>query len=435
MKLKVAKFGGSSLADAAHFRNAAQIIRSDSARKYVVVSAPGKRHNDDIKITDLLLESLVSDDKDQLIDIVAERFRSIISDLGLELSIQQDIIDMKKAARLGHRDFLVSRGEYISGKIMAKLLGYAFIDAKDAVLFVSQHQCDWEGTRKRLRSLLQAHERAVIPGFYGADLQGSICTFLRGGSDVTGSIVADAAGAELYENWTDVSGVLSADPRMIADPTPIEILTYEELHTFAHLGAEVIHEDAIAPCKRSGIPICIKNSNHPQEKGTMIVPASHHGASFHPVGVGLKKDLCEIVIPCSSEVRNARQNILHELYAAGLPIEHISTSEQCITVMTTRDSIIHHEKALAQICSRQTKGCYVIKHNRALVGTIGKIPPHTSALRNDIAVLLKRAGISADLLEKGYQDSCMIACVDQTDCLRAVHSLYDGLIQHCAISV
>lgn len=273
MELKVVKFGGSSLADAGCFINAASIVKADAARRYVVVSAPGRRGPDDIKITDMLLDSIASDGRDSMIDAVAERFDGIIRGLGLNLSIGRDVRQMKTAAALGRRDFLASRGEYLSAKIMAMLLGYDFLDAGDGILFDGSGRCNWEESRLRMAMLLKHSSHAVIPGFYGSDIFGNVCTFTRGGSDVTGAIVAEAANADMYEKWTDVSGVFASDPRRTPDAKPLDILTYDELRELAHGGAEVMHEDAVLPVKRAGIPICIKNTQRPRDKGTLVVPS------------------------------------------------------------------------------------------------------------------------------------------------------------------
>ncbi len=432
MSLKVAKFGGSSLADAQHFQNAAAIVRADSERRYIVVSAPGKRSKDDIKITDMLLESLVSADCDCIIDTVAARFRQIIRDLGLELSIEADVANMKSAARLGLRDYLVSRGEYLSAKIMAALLGYDFIDASEAISFDAPYRCNWATTRKRMARLLKNSPRAVIPGFYGADSDGNICTFLRGGSDITGAIVADAAGADLYENWTDVSGVMAADPRIIADPQPIQTLTYEQLRTFAHLGAEVLHEDAIAPCKRTGIPILIKNSNRPKDKGTMVVSGHWDSPALFPVAVGVKKGMSMISLSCPGGNSDIQAQIRRLVYASGISVEHLSVKADCVTVIAADDDIRAHEQALRASLSGLDFQM-TVKHDLAMVGAIGKAGKYVNKAMQNVAQILNCADICVDLLDRGFDHSSVIAVVEKSDCTKAVRSIYSQLIQRDGI--
>lgn len=429
MSLKVAKFGGSSLADAQHFQNAANIIKADSERKYIVVSAPGKRSSDDIKITDLLLESLVSADRDCIIDTVAARFQDIIRDLKLELSIEADVVKMKEAARLGLRDFLISRGEYLSAKIMAALLGYDFIDACEAIRFDAPYRCNWAASRKRMSRLLKASRHAVIPGFYGGDFDGNICTFLRGGSDITGAIVADAAGADLYENWTDVSGVMAADPRIIANPQPIQSLTYEQLRTFAHLGAEVLHEDAVLPCKRTGIPIIIKNSNRPADKGTMVVSSHSDGSAGAPVAVGVKKGMSMLSVCCHGSTPEIQAQIRRLVYASGVCVEHLSVTADCVSVIAASKEIQSHETMLrASIAELAPLAEVAVKHDLAMVGAIGKANKCRNNVMQTVAQTLDRADISVDLLDHGFDHSSVIAIIEKSDCIKAVNSIYTQLI-------
>ncbi len=430
MDLKVIKFGGSSLADAEHFKNAAKIVRDDSARKYVVVSAPGKRSADDTKITDMLLQSLGSTDCDSIIDMVAQRFQEIIHQLGLSLPLEDDIAAMKNASRLGQRDYLISRGEHISAKIMAALLNFDFIDAKDGIHFEAPYVCDWNATRKSIGKLLSQSSHAVIPGFYGSDPDGNICTFLRGGSDITGSIVADAMGADLYENFTDVSGVLAVDPHIIPNPSPIQILSYDELRTFAHLGAEVIHEDAIRPCQRSGIPIVIKNSNKPWEEGTLIT-TGHRNSALCPVAVGVKKGLGMISISYADSDLEKQSQIVTYLSSTGMAIEHMSVTEDRITLIVSNAELKSREHKLRAAIIQLERTCKVtIKHNLVLLGVIGRFPHRSRSVIHSISQSLSKAGIAIDLLEKGYGDPCVVAVVRKSDRIKAVNTIYNEIIQN-----
>lgn len=430
MNLTVVKFGGSSLADAKHFLNAARIIKEDSSRRYVVVSAPGKRSAQDIKITDMLLHSLNSTDRDSIINAVAERFQEIIHDLGLSLSIEDDITQMKRASRAGLRDFLISRGEYVSARIMAALLNYDFIDAQKGVRFHAPFLCDWNSTRTCMERLLKKSSHAVIPGFYGSDSHGNVCTFLRGGSDITGSIVADAVGADLYENWTDVSGVLAGDPHIVPNPSPIQTLTYDELRTFSHLGAEVLHEDAIRPCQRTRIPIIIKNASRPWDKGTFITTCHQKAVTVPPLAVGAKKGMSMLSVNYRGTAADAQAQIRQVFCRIGIQIEHISVTECTVTIIAASSDIKPCEQHLVESLSQLGSTSRVaVKHGLVLLGVIGKFPNHAKKLMGNISHALNRADIAIDLIGKGYDNCCVIAIVKKTDRVKAVNTIYKEIIQ------
>ena len=274
--VKVLKFGGSSLADADQFRKVAEIIKAEPERRYVVASAPGKRSADDIKVTDMLYDCYKLVKKNQPIDdafaLIEERYNGIIKELGMKLWLQPEF-DRIKNAIVHHagRDYIASRGEYLNSMVLASYIGYDFIDAEDGIFFKDNGTLDTEKTNEELSAILEEHEHAVIPGFYGVMPNGTIKTFSRGGSDITGSIVARAIKADIYENWTDVSGMLMADPRCVENPNVIPVITYSELRELSYMGATVMHEDAIFPVREMGIPINIRNTNAPQDSGTMIV--------------------------------------------------------------------------------------------------------------------------------------------------------------------
>lgn len=274
--VKVLKFGGSSLADAEQFKKVAAIIKSEPERRYVVASAPGKRFPDDIKVTDMLYDCYKLVKKNQPIDdafaLIEDRYNGIIKDLGMNLWLQPEF-DRIKNAIVHHagRDYIASRGEYLNSMVLASYIGYDFIDAEDGIFFKENGTLDAERTNTELSALLENREHAVIPGFYGVMPNGTIKTFSRGGSDITGSIVARAIKADIYENWTDVSGMLMADPRCVENPQVIPTITYRELRELSYMGATVMHEEAIFPVREMGIPINIRNTNVPKDNGTMIV--------------------------------------------------------------------------------------------------------------------------------------------------------------------
>lgn len=272
---KVVKFGGSSLASAEQFQKVGSIIRADKERRYVVPSAPGKRHSKDTKVTDMLYGcyALAEEGKkfDKELAAIRDRYDEIIAGLGLKLDLSEEFAKINEnfKAKAGS-DYAASRGEYLNGIVMANYLGYEFIDSATVIFFNENGDFDADKTNKILRERLNGCERAVVPGFYGAYADGRVKTFSRGGSDVTGSIVAKAVQADVYENWTDVSGFLVADPRIIKDPEVIDTITYRELRELSYMGATVLHEDAIFPVRQEGIPINIRNTNAPDDRGTWI---------------------------------------------------------------------------------------------------------------------------------------------------------------------
>lgn len=298
---KVVKFGGSSLASAEQFKKVGDIIHADEARRYVVPSAPGKRFNEDTKVTDMLYgcygEAEKGKDFKESLYAIKERYNEIIKGLSLELSLDEEfaIIESSFKDRAG-KDYAASRGEYLNGIIMANYLGYEFIDAAEVIFFNSDGTFNADYTNEILGRRLENVERAVIPGFYGSYEDGRVKTFSRGGSDITGSIVAKAVGADIYENWTDVSGVLVADPRIIHNPETITTVTYKELRELAYMGFNVLHEDAIFPVRKAGIPINIKNTNKPEDEGTMIVESTCRQPKYTITGIAGKKGFVSLSI-------------------------------------------------------------------------------------------------------------------------------------------
>ena len=298
---KVVKFGGSSLASAEQFKKVGDIVRSDKSRKYVVPSAPGKRFSADTKVTDMLYQTyaLAEAGKDFISELqsIKERYNEIIKGLKLNMTLDAEfetIADMFKSK--AGSDYAASRGEYLNGKIMANYLGFEFIDAAEVIFFDEEGNFDAEKTNNILSVRLGKVDNAVVPGFYGSTPDGKVKTFSRGGSDITGSIVSRAARVDLYENWTDVSGFLVADPRIIDNPEPIETITYRELRELSYMGASVLHEDAIFPVRREGIPINIKNTNAPEDPGTWIVESTCQKSKYVITGIAGKKGFCSVNI-------------------------------------------------------------------------------------------------------------------------------------------
>ena len=299
--VKVVKFGGSSLASAEQFAKVGDIIRADETRRYVVPSAPGKRNSKDTKVTDMLYAcyALAENDEDFRVQLmkIKDRYDSIINGLNLKLALDDEFkkIDADFKAKAGS-DYAASRGEYLNGIIMAKYLGYEFIDSATVIFFDEDGNFDAEKTDKVLSKKLEKTKKAVIPGFYGSNPDGTIRTFSRGGSDITGSIVAKACHASMYENWTDVSGCMVADPRIIDNPQPIKVVTYRELRELSYMGASVLHEDAVFPVRKAGIPINIRNTNDPEAEGTLIVESTCQKPDFTITGIAGKKGFVAVNI-------------------------------------------------------------------------------------------------------------------------------------------
>ena len=295
MKTIVAKFGGTSLADADSFRHAADIVRGDANRRYVVVSAPGKRYDRDHKITDMLLMcyQLASHQLqfEDVFDIIRGRFEEIKSGLKLTLPLDETLDDICGEIRRGaSRDYCASRGEYVSALLLAEHLGWPFADSAELIRFDADGVLDAPETDRLIKKRLAAVPSAVIPGFYGCNEQGEILTFSRGGSDITGALIARGTDAQLYENWTDVSGFLMADPRVVRDARPIRSVTYKELRELSYMGAQVLHEDAVFPVRQADIPIHIKNTRRPDDPGTLIVPKALEKKDTILTGIAGRKD-------------------------------------------------------------------------------------------------------------------------------------------------
>ena len=337
--IKVVKFGGSSLASASQFSKVGKIINADPERKFVVPSAPGKRNDKDTKVTDMLYAcyALAKEEKSfsSALKKIKERYESIINGLHMKLSLDEEFKTIEKNfAEKAGEDYAASRGEYLNGIIMANYLGYEFVDPADAIRFDEDGNFMPEETDKLLKKRLKGVERAVVPGFYGAKADGTIKTFSRGGSDITGSIVSRAVHATSYENWTDVSGFLIADPRIIDNPEPIKIITYRELRELSYMGASVLHEDAVFPVRQAGIPINIRNTNAPEDEGTWIVESTCHHSAYTITGIAGKKGFVAVNVEkdmMNSEVGFGRK-VLTAFEENGINFEHMPSGIDTMTV-------------------------------------------------------------------------------------------------------
>ena len=440
MSIKVVKFGGSSLADAEHFRKVAAIVKADPARRYVVPSAPGKRFSDDIKVTDMLYtcyqmirEKKSMQEVDEYYKNITERYDSIIRELGLDfdLSGEYDYIKNAMLHRPG-RDFVASRGEYLSGLILAKYLGFPFIDAENVIFFKENGSFDQEKTDRVLSAELAQYRHAVIPGFYGCAANGTVKTFSRGGSDITGSIVARAAGATLYENWTDVSGFLMADPRIVKDPATIETITYRELRELSYMGATVLHEDAVFPVRSAGIPINIRNTNRPEDKGTMIVSSTTHYDTERVItGIAGKKEFS--VINIEKDMMNAEvgfgRKVLEILEENGVSFEHLPSGIDTMSVVTSTAALEgKRERILQAICRTVSPDSVTIEDDMALVAVVGRGMVKAKGTAARVFDALASKGINIRMIDQGSSELNIIVGIADNEYTCAIGAMYEEFV-------
>lgn len=436
MSLKVLKFGGSSLADAEHFKAVADIVKSDPNRRYVVASAPGKRHKTDTKITDMLYNcyELAVEEKDitEVFEEIKARYVGIINDLGLDLDLTE-VFDkiLHSFTHNSGRDYVASRGEYLNAMILAKYLGFPFIDARKCIFFNDDGQFDAEKTNDVLKEYLAKYEYAVIPGFYGSMPNGTIKTFSRGGSDITGSIVARAASASLYENWTDVSGFLMADPRCIDKPKVIDVITYKELRELSYMGATVLHEDAIFPVRYSKIPINIRNTNCPEDRGTFIVHKTDDVPSTVITGVAGKVGFSTITIEkdmMNSELGFGRR-VLQAIEECNLSFEHFPSGIDTMSVIvSTKELAKRRADVTASICKRVNPDNIFIEENMALIAVVGRGMVKAKGTAARVFDALARAGVNIRLIDQGSSELNIVVGVDENDYITALRAIYNEFV-------
>ena len=438
--LKVCKFGGTSMADATAIKKVKEIIESDSSRRYVVVSAPGKRNKNDIKITDTLYacynDLMEKGSCKERFALIRERFLSIVKDLGLNIDFDAVLdatereIEEKKSA-----DFTASRGEYLSARIMAEFLGFEFVDAEDMVRFDSHGRLNEDYTDDKVKTRLKHVETAVIPGFYGRDSEGNIKTFSRGGSDITGSVIARGVNADLYENWTDVSGFLVCDPRIVPEAKTIRQITYKELRELSYMGASVLHAEAIFPVMKKKIPINIRNTFKPDDAGTMIVPNEQYKSVSDEIitGIAGKKNFTVIFIEKSmmnSEVGFVRR-VLSVIEHHGLCIEHVPSGIDTLSIVLESEQL--KNGVLTDIVNEIRENVspdYVhVIENISLIATVG----HGMARRRGTAATLfsalANAGINITMIDQGSSELNIIIGVANSDyenCIKAIYNAFMG---------
>ena len=437
MSKTVVKFGGSSLASAAQIKKAAAIIRSDEARRFVVVSAPGKRDSSDTKVTDLLYRccdlAAAGEKFDEPLSLIRDRFSGILEELGVTMDLGREIETIRAHLTNGpQREYMASRGEYLNAKVISAYLGFDFLDAAKCVVFLEDGSFDAETTNQKLSAAISGSSGVVIPGFYGATGDGTIRTFSRGGSDVTGAIVARAAQADLYENWTDVSGMLAADPRIVPDPRSIHYITYQELRELAYMGASVMHEDAVFPVRKAGIPINIRNTNAPGDEGTMIVPTLPEGYTSQRVtGIAGKTGFSSIHIEKS--MMNTQvgfgATLLQILAAHDLPFEHCPTGIDTMSAVVGSAAFHGVEEALLSDIRNLLQPDHIeVEDGLAMIAVVGR---GMVAARGTAARLFRTvadAGINIRMIDQGSSEISIIVGVDEGDFEEAMRAIYQEFV-------
>ena len=434
---KVVKFGGSSLASAKQFKKVGDIIRADKSRRYVVPSAPGKRNKNDTKVTDMLYAcyeaASTGASYGKLLSAIKERYEQIIDGLELNLNLDYEFktIEENFIAKKGS-DYAASRGEYLNGIIMSHYLGYEFIDAAEVIFFDENGTFLSEKTNEELSERLAHTERAVIPGFYGSNPDGTIHTFSRGGSDITGSIVARAIHADLYENWTDVSGFLVTDPRIVENPVPIETITYKELRELAYMGASVLHEDAIFPVRKEGIPINIRNTNRPEDPGTMIVENTSKRPRYTITGVAGKKGFCAMNIDkamMNSEVGFGRK-VLEVFEKNGISFEHMPSGIDTMSVLVHQDEFQEREQSvLAGIQRAVHPDIVTLESDLAVIAVVGRGMKAMRGTAARIFAALAHAKINVKMIDQGSSELNIIIGVADDDFEPAIRAIYDIFVK------
>lgn len=430
---KVVKFGGSSLASAKQFKKVGDIIRSDKSRRYVVPSAPGKRSADDTKVTDLLYQMYdAAGDRTTYSRIFTEirsRYEEIIEGLELELNLDDEYRRLEEnfVHQIG-RDYAASRGEYLNGLVMAAYLGYEFVDPAEMIAFHDDGTLDRESTEQMVAERLSELDYAVIPGFYGAKRDGSITTFSRGGSDVTGSVIAGAIHADLYENWTDVSGFLCADPHIVENPEVIDTITYHELRELSYMGAGVMHEDAIFPVRKEGIPINIRNTNRPQDSGTMIVDSTCRKPRFTITGVAGKKGFCSITIDkdmMNSEIGFCRK-VLQVFEDNGICLEHMPSGIDTMTIVVHQSEFLDNEQRIVTGIHRAVHPDQIIlEDDLALIAVVGRGMKDQRGTAARVFAALSHDHVNVKMIDQGSSEFNIIVGVKSSDFEVAIRAIYN----------
>ncbi|MEO7424775.1 MAG: aspartate kinase [Fibrobacteria bacterium] len=433
----VCKFGGSSVADHNQFLKIRKIIQADRKRTVVVPSAPGKRNSGEAKLTDLLYLCHDMTQKNLSLDgpfsLIRDRYLDIEANLGLNAGMAQALERFRAEIEKGaSRDFVASRGEYLCGLLMAAFLGAEFVDPKDTVFFDKTGRIDLK-TYKVLGERMSDPEKVyVLPGFYGADVKGNIKTFSRGGSDISGAIAARAVMAELYENWTDVSGLLMADPRIVENPHPLDEVSYREIRELSYMGASVFHDEAIAPVRDVGIPINIRNTNRPDDPGTRIVSKLPQITKYDIAGVAGKKNFSMFSLEKSmmnKEIGFARK-MLGIFETKGVSIEHVPSSIDSMSVVVSNEEINDKTEAILEDIRRILEpDTLEVEQDLALIAVVGEGLSHQVGQAAKVFIALRDANVNVRIIDQGSSEFNIIIGVDNADYEKAIRALYAAMMK------
>lgn len=434
--LKITKFGGSSVANAQQFAKVKAIVEADPARRFVVVSASGRENKKDNKVTDLLylIEAHLkySVDHMPLFELIKERFISIKNDLNLSFPIEDELASLEKELNKSiNIDYLVSRGEYLTAKLMAEYLGFPFVDAKKLITFRYDGKIDYEATKYRLEAFLKKNDRFVIPGFYGSLPDGTVKVMTRGGSDITGSILARLLDADVYENWTDVSGILMADPRIVKNPKRIHTITYSELRELSYMGASVLHEEAIFPVKEKNIPIHILNTNHPEEGGTIIVEEDDSKSKQVITGIAGKKNFTVVAIyknHMSDEVGIIRRALeVFEHYR--ISIEHIPSGIDSFSIVVNTEDV---KDVIYDIVGDIKRACNAdsvkVIDGISLIATVGRHMMYRPGISGQLFATLGRNDINIRMIAQGSDEINIVVGVEDKDFEKTIKAIYEEFV-------
>ena len=441
MGIKVAKFGGSSVADGIQLTKTKQIITQDPDRRYIVVSAPGKRYESDNKITDILYLCKTHIEHnlpyDQLFQVVADRFMAVQINLGIKVDLFRYFDEIRENLKQNpSADYIASRGEYLNAVLVAAFLGYDFVDTKDLIKFDAKGKLMMPETDEAIRAELAKHERAVLPGFYGSLPDGSVKTFSRGGSDITGALAARAMAADVYENWTDVSGFLMADPRIVKNPEQIRKISYKELRELSYMGASVLHEDAIYPARMANVPINIRNTNAPEDPGTMITSeAEAYGdgdAGRIITGIAGSKDFTVVALykNMMSSERGFVRRILGILDDYDINFEHLPSGIDTVSVVMSNQSINGRlDEVLDEFRTRLRPDSIDVFENMALIATVGHGMSFRPGVSARLFTALADAGVNIRMIDQGSSEMNIIVGVENKDFETAIRAIYQSFVE------
>lgn len=438
MGLKVCKFGGSSLASSQQIRKAINIIQSDDDRRIVVPSAPGKRDDSDTKITDHLYACHVAaasvESFDEPFQKISERFRELAAELGSSLDLDTHLDRLAdELPKQTSPDYAASRGEYLNGLLIADVLGYTFIDPATCIRFDNEGRFDKDTTNTLLTEALEKTERAVIPGFFGATASGQIKTFSRGGSDITGSIVARAAQADVYENWSDVNGLLITDPRIVPHAKEVEFITYRELRELSYMGAVVMHEEAVFPVREAGIPVNIRNTNSPEHVGTMILPLEQAPPAVPGsiAGVTGRKDFTVIMIEkamMNSEI-GFGMKVLQVLANHDVSFEHIPSGIDTMSIVVADDEVEGKlDDIIADLKTAVEPDTIDVNPEMALLATVGRGMSQTLGMSAKLFTALSEAGVNIRMIDQGSSELNIIVGIAVEDFETAIKAVYNAFV-------